>query len=132
MGRRGVDGDGAARSSPGRGAGERSRVAEQVQERRAAALRADAGAGFAVIGEQSGVEMLVEVDEKSQGSLADLEERSGASQPFVALALRGARAAAPQMQVPLGDAERRRRGPRNRIQPARYLVRLFSGVFGDH
>src|SRR4051812_37161213 len=131
IGRRGVDGDGAARSSPGRGAGERPRVAEEVQERRAAALLADAATGLAVIGKEPRVEMIVEVDEKSQRSLTHLEARSGPCEPFVAGALRGTRAAAPQMQVLLGDAERRRRRPRNRRKPSRNLVRLFSRVFGD-
>src|SRR4051812_13902013 len=84
--RRSVDGDGPAGAAARRGASEGTRVAEEVQERGAGALGADARAGLAVIGKEAGVEKVVEVHEEPQRRLAHLETGSGSRKPRVAIA----------------------------------------------
>ena len=66
-----VHAGGLPRAAFGRGAGEAAGVGEEVEEAGPAGLLAHAGPGVAVVGEETGVDVVVEVDGEAQIALAD-------------------------------------------------------------
>jgi hypothetical protein len=84
-----------------------------------------------VIGEEARIEEVVEVDEEAERRLPHRETFAGPREPRVALARLGSRASRPQMEIFLGDIQRRCRGPGDGRKPARYRIGLLARVFGN-
>src|SRR6202011_854909 len=78
---------------------------------------------LAVVGKQSGVEVVVEVDQEAQVALAHLEPALGAREPLIARSLRRPRAA--RLDVHLVGRELERRGEiRRQLTDKRVVARV--------
>ena len=112
------------RAAGGRGAGEAAGVREEVEEDCAPGLRLDPRARLAVIGEQPGIDVVVEVDEEPEIALAHLDPFADAGEARILLA------AVARLQMDAVRRHRERFGgrPRHRLQPgqtAGLLPRIF-------
>ena len=106
--------------------GERTRIGKQVEKPLRARFFPHQRPGLAMVGEQSGVDVVVEVDEELQISLAHLDALALARQPLVLLA----RPPLPEVHALPRDLERIRRRARHRLQPGNSSG-LLARILGD-
>src|SRR5205085_1335727 len=74
---------GPGRRAGGGGAGEAAGIREQIEEHRSARFGPHPGARLPMVCEQPGIDVVVEVDEKSQIPLAHLDALAGACEPRI-------------------------------------------------
>ena len=125
-----IDRGGGRRPAGRRGAGEAAGVAEEVEHARALRFGPHPRARLAVVGEQAGVDVIVEVAEEAQPSLADLDAAAGLGQPLVARPFRGPGAALLEVHALHRHLERGRHRARHGAEPVLDRERLRARVLG--
>ena len=101
-------------------------VAEEIEEVPARRQFADQAADQAVVQEEAGVEVVLEIDQKPEAPLLDLEEAALAVQAFVLL-LAALAAAHAQKELPGRDFQHLGDDPQGLPQPAAGVSRVDAG-----